>query len=147
MADNRDFMKYWAVVRYYVMKKYQLKQQDMELLFFLKSEKYFSKTTCHEYNNLLAWEPYRFEKLVKAGWIGVYRKRTKSEWTIYTLTLKCKAMLNSVYDMMQGERVPAYMVYGKDYMPRKKMTTREKLHRDFMVKIKEETEELKRQQQ
>ena len=40
---DKDYLKYWRVVRYFIKAKYGLSQADLDILLFLYSEKYFSK--------------------------------------------------------------------------------------------------------
>ncbi len=40
---NHDYLKYWRVIRYFIKAKYNLTQADLDILFFLYSESYFSK--------------------------------------------------------------------------------------------------------
>ena len=42
-----DYLKYWKVVRQWAQLKYGLSTSELEMLLFLRSEKYFSKD---EYN-------------------------------------------------------------------------------------------------
>ena len=39
MAQD-DYLKYWRVIRYYTLQKYKLKTAELEMLLFLRSEKY-----------------------------------------------------------------------------------------------------------
>lgn len=73
-----DYLKYWRVVRYYVKKKYNITQAELEMLLFLRSEKYFSKDNFDEFDELLSWNKNRFEKLRKEGWIDSFRERWKA---------------------------------------------------------------------
>ena len=45
-----DYLKYWRVVRYFVKRKYGLSQSELEMLLFLRSEKYFSKDDFDEFD-------------------------------------------------------------------------------------------------
>ena len=47
-----DYLKYWRVVRYFIKAKYKLTQEDLDMLLFLYSEKYFDKSKFKEFNNL-----------------------------------------------------------------------------------------------
>ena len=75
---NNDYLKYWRVVRYYVKAKYGLSTPDLEMLLFLNGEKYFDKDKFHEFNKLISWDRHRFDRLLRDGWIEVFRKRSKN---------------------------------------------------------------------
>ena len=52
----KDYLKYWRVIRYFIKIKYGLTQSELEMLLFLRSEKYFSKDDFSKFNELLSWE-------------------------------------------------------------------------------------------
>ena len=40
-SNQEDYLKYWRVIRQFTKIKYGLTQSDLDMLFFLYSEKYF----------------------------------------------------------------------------------------------------------
>ena len=52
MSKNHDYLKYWKVIRYFAQAKYGIKSADLDMLLFLYSEKYFSKTQFKEFNEV-----------------------------------------------------------------------------------------------
>ena len=40
-SNQDDYMKYWRVIRQFAKVKYELTQSDLDMMFFLYSEKYF----------------------------------------------------------------------------------------------------------
>jgi len=101
-----DYLKYWRVVRYFVKRKYGLSQSELEMLLFLRSEKYFSKDDFDEFDELLSWDKNRFEKLRKEGWIESFRKKTGNRRTVYQLSYKCQRMITTIYKKLEGEEIP-----------------------------------------
>jgi hypothetical protein len=103
-----DFLKYWRVIRQYVKVKHGLTQSDLDVLFFLYSEKYFSKDKFEEFDLILSWEEGRFKRLKAAGWIESFRAYNTHTNTraIYQLSLKAKRLVGSVYKMLKGEQMP-----------------------------------------
>lgn len=101
-----DYLKYWRVVRYFIKRKYGLSQAELEMLLFLRSEKYFSKDDFDEFDELLSWDKNRFEKLRKEGWIEVFRKKQGHRRVVYALTYKAQRVLTSVYKKLEGEEIP-----------------------------------------
>jgi len=51
-----DYLKYWRVIRHYAKRKYGVTTPELEMLLFLRSEKYFSKDDFDEYNELMSWD-------------------------------------------------------------------------------------------
>jgi len=104
---RRDYMKYWRVIRYFVMRKYKINTQELDMLFFLYSEEYFTVDKFKEFNALLGWNKMRFEKLRREGWIEKFQnaKPLKSK-ALYGISFKCAKMLDSVYNKLEGGRFP-----------------------------------------
>jgi len=73
-----DYLKYWRVIRYFIKAKYGLSQADLDMLLFLYSEDYFSKDKFSEFDELLSWDVNRFDRLLRDGWIEVFRKGTRN---------------------------------------------------------------------
>lgn len=92
-----DYLKYWRVIRYYVKAKYSISTGELDMLLFLYSEDYFSKDKFNEFDELLSWNVNRFDKLLRDGWIEVFRKRAGKTKGLYELSYKSKRMINSIY--------------------------------------------------
>ena len=60
-----DCLKYWRVIRYFIKQKYGLTTADLDMLLFLYSEEIFSKKKFEEFDNLLAWDGKRFDRLLR----------------------------------------------------------------------------------
>lgn len=103
---NRDYLKYWRVISYFIKTKYKLKQAELDTLLFLKSEQYFSKAKFKEFNELLSWNKRRFDILLRDGWIEVFRKRVGKQKTLYQLSYKSQRLLKSIYDKLEGTEIP-----------------------------------------
>ncbi len=103
---NRDYLKYWRVISYFIKTKYNLKQAELDTLLFLNSESYFSKEKFKEFNELLSWNKRRFDILLRDGWIEVFRKRSGVHKTLYQLSYKSQRLLKSIYDKLEGTEIP-----------------------------------------
>ena len=100
---KHDYMKYYRVVRFYAKKKYDLGQPDLEMLFFLYSEKIFKKENFDDYNELFPWDKKRFARLLKEGWIEYYRKTSvHKKANLYQLTRKGRRIIKELYELMDG---------------------------------------------
>ena len=100
-----DYLKYWRVIRYYVKAKYNISTGELDMLLFLYSEDYFSKDKFNEFDELLSWNVNRFDKLLRDGWIEVFRKRAGKTKGLYELSYKSKRMINSIYKKLNGEEI------------------------------------------
>ena len=98
-----DCLKYWRVIRYFIKQKYGLTTADLDMLLFLYSEDIFSK---EKFDNLLSWDENRFERLLRDGWIEVFRRRRKKFKTLYGLTYKTQRVISSIYKKLSGEEIP-----------------------------------------
>jgi hypothetical protein len=103
---SNDFLKYWRVIRQYVKIKYGLTQSDLDILLFLKSEGYFSKDKFKEFDKILSWEEHRFDRLLRDGWVEVFRKRKGKRKGLYSLSYKSQRVLTSIYKKLNGEELP-----------------------------------------
>jgi len=104
MHDN-DYLKYWRVIKYYYLRKHDMKAADLDMLLFLKSEKYFTKKKFDEFNQLVSWNKKRFTYLLANGWLEVFSKRPKKYETIYKLTHKSKRLLTDIYNKLSGDEL------------------------------------------
>jgi len=101
MQDN-DYLKYWRVIKYYYLRKHDMKAADLDMLLFLKSEKYFTKKKFDEFNQLVSWNKKRFTYLLANGWLEVFSKRPRKHETIYKLTYKSQKLLTDIYNKLSG---------------------------------------------
>ena len=109
-SNHDDYLKYWRVIRQFVKIKYGLTQSDLDIIFFLYSEKYFDKDKFTEFDNLLGWDKQRFEKLRQAGWIESFRHGMTpgGRRAIYKLSSKATSMVRSIYKKLNGEEIPVF---------------------------------------
>ena len=103
---QNDYLKYWRVIRQYVKVKYGLTQSDLDVILFLNSEGYFNKDKFDEFDRILSWDVQRFDRLLRDGWIEVFRKRQGKIKGLYTLSYKAKRIATSVYKKLNGEEMP-----------------------------------------
>lgn len=128
-----DYLKYWRVVRYYVKRKYNITQAELEMLLFLRSEKYFSKDNFDEFDELLSWNKNRFEKLRKEGWIDSFRKKDGKRRAVYQLSYKAQRMITSVYKKLEGEEIPESKSSNPLFLEGANYT--DKVYRNYIKKL------------
>jgi len=102
----RDYLKYYRVIRYFFCAKHNLKYPDLELLFFLYSEKYFSRKDFDDYAQLYSWDKDKFYRLVNEGWIDAFRRKVGGKRAIYKVSYKGTRMIDSFYKKLGGEEIP-----------------------------------------
>tara|TARA_R110000822_G_scaffold19025_1_gene62250 strand:- start:78 stop:515 length:438 start_codon:yes stop_codon:yes gene_type:complete len=128
-----DYLKYWKVIRYFVKAKYKITQAELDVLLFLRTEKYFSKDRFDDYNELMSWNIKRFDKLKCDGWIEVFRKRHGKTKALYQLSYKSQRMLTSIYEKLKGEPMPTSP--SKNSMFQKNVSYSDKTHRNMIKEM------------
>ena len=76
---SHDYLKYWRIIRYWAKKQYGFTVADLDIMFFLYSERLFTKTHFHKYGNIMSWDPTRFKSLIERGYIHIWRKKQGKE--------------------------------------------------------------------
>ena len=57
----------------------------------------------------MKWDEDRFDRLLRDGWIEVFRRRRKKFKTLYGLTFKTQRVISSIYKKLSGEEIPTDM--------------------------------------
>jgi hypothetical protein len=130
---NNDYLKYWRVIRYFVKAKYDLNQGELDVILFLNSEGHFGKDKFDEFDELLSWDKHRFKKLLRDGWIQVFRKRCGPTKTLYILSYKSKRLVLSIYKKLSGEEIPTSLSGNPMFAKNVKYT--DKVYRNFIKEI------------
>jgi len=140
-----DYLKYWRVIRQFVKVKHGLSQADLDILLFLKSEKYFSKDKFKEFDELLSWNVNRFDNLLRDGWIEVFRKRQGKYKGVYTLSQKSKRVTTSIYKKLNGEEIPTSNDGNPMFL--RNVSYTDKVYRNFIKEINAFTRQQRHQTQ
>ena len=130
---NNDYLKYWRVIRYFIKAKYNLTQGDLDVVLFLNSEGYFDKAKFDEFDELLSWDEGRFKRLLRDGWIQVFRKSCGPTKTIYVLSYKGKRVCTSIYKKLNGEEIPTSSAGNPMFAKNVKYT--DKVYRNFIKEM------------
>jgi len=128
-----DYLKYWRVVRYFVKAKYNIGTSDLDIMLFLYSEVYFSKDKFKEFDELISWERNRFDRLLRDGWIILFRKRSGKVKGLYEMSFKGKRMVNLVYKKLNGEEIPEHKTNNPLFMPNAKY--QDKVYRNMIKEM------------
>ena len=128
---SNDYLKYWRVIRYYYKIKYKLNQADLDMLLFLYSESYFTKDTFVEFDELLTWDENRFDKLLRDGWIVVFRKRMGKRKALYELSFKGTRLITEIYKKLNGQEIPVSQSYNPMFL--KNVSYADKVYRNMII--------------
>jgi len=128
-----DCLKYWRVIRYFIKQKYGLTTADLDMLLFLYSEEIFSKKKFEEFDNLLAWDGKRFDRLYKEGWIEVFRKRKKTTKSMYSISYKTERVISGIYKKLSGEEIPTSLTGNPIFA--KNVCYTDKVYRNMILEM------------
>ena len=131
---NTDFLKHWRVVRYYIKRKYNLNQSDLDLILFLYSEGRFTKKIFDDYEAVFNWERKRFKRLMNEGWIVTWRKQHGRRYSLYELSHKAKTLVNRAYKILNGEeKIPS--TPKRNPLLKERVTYNDKVYRKVIKDI------------
>jgi hypothetical protein len=99
-------MKYWRVVRVYFCRKYNITTQDLEMLMFLYSEKYFTRKKFREYESVFPFSRKRLTKLAEQGFIERFATKSRNERIMYAVSEKTNRLVKSIYAKLSGDPFP-----------------------------------------
>ena len=140
--QGSDYLKYWRVIRYFIKSKYGLTQADLDILLFLYSEKYFSKDRFDEFDELLSWDVNRFDKLLRDGWVEVFRKSEKNKRGIYQLSYKTVRIISGIYNKLEGKEIPTSSSFNPMFA--KNVSYTDKVYRNFIIELNKEIRDAKK---
>ena len=106
--DLKDIglLKYWRTVRLALVKQNNLKSSaDIELLIYLESLKRFTLKDFQNGVYLYTWDKSRWQRLLREGWIDIWRhrNRTTQKYNIYKVSFKASQMISRIYRLLLGE--------------------------------------------
>ena len=100
-----NLLKHYRIIRKWVSKACNLKEADLELLFYLDAIDFFTKQDFKDGTHSYSWDNRRWNRLLKEDWITVWRKRnrTTQKYNIYKVSFKGKQLIARIYRIMLGE--------------------------------------------
>ncbi len=105
--DLRDMhlLKHYRIIRKWACKTCNIKEADLELLIYLNAVDLFTKDDFKKGTYSYSWDNRRWNRLLKQGWITVWRRRnrTTQKYHIYKVSQKCKQLTSRMYRIMLGE--------------------------------------------
>ena len=139
-GDLKDLnlLKHYRIIRKWACKNNDLNDAELELLIYLDCINYFTKKDFKMGVYSYSWNNRRWNKLLKKGWIIVWRNRnrTTQKYNIYTISFKLKQLINRIYRIMLGdEDIPTSLrrnkiMKGDSYINKVLITSIENVNKD-----------------
>tara|TARA_R100001460_G_scaffold28489_2_gene57094 strand:+ start:599 stop:1042 length:444 start_codon:yes stop_codon:yes gene_type:complete len=139
-SDIRDLnlLKHYRIIRKWACKNYELNDADLELLIYFDCMGLFTREDFKIGTYSYSWDNRRWNRLLKQGWITVWRKhnRTTQKYNIYKVSFKCKQLISRMYRIMLGtEDIPTSMhrnkiMKGKTYIDKVMITSINNVNKD-----------------
>ena len=119
-ADLNDLnlFKHYRIIRKWASRTCNIKEADLELLMYLDAVNLFTKQDFKTGVYSYSWDNRRWNRLLKEGWVVVWRKRnrTTQKYHIYKTSTKFKHMLRRIYRIILGEEDMPTKVLNSNYM-------------------------------
>jgi len=106
--DLKDIglLKHWRTVRLALVKQNDLtSSSDLELIIYLESLKRFTIKDFKSGVYTYSWDKKRWQRLLRDGWIQVWRSRnrTTQKFNVYKVSFKASQMVSRMYRLLLGE--------------------------------------------
>jgi hypothetical protein len=100
-----NILKHYRIIRKWACRNNDLREADLELIIYLDCLSYFSKQNFKEGSFSYSWDNRRWNRLLKEGWIVVWRERnyTTQKHHLYQISFKGKQLINRIYRIMLGQ--------------------------------------------
>ena len=97
--------KHYRIIRKWVSKTCDIKEADLELLFYLDALDLFTKQDFKTGILSYSWDNRRWNRLLKNDWITVWRKRnrTTQKYHLYKVSFKGRQLMSRIYRIILGE--------------------------------------------
>ena len=133
-----NLLKHYRVIRKWACRNNGLNDADLELLIYFDCMDYFTKHDFEIGTYAYSWDNRRWNRLLKEGWIVVWRKRnrTTQKYHIYKVSFKCKQLISRMYRIMLGEEyIPTSekrnsIIRGKTYTDKVLQTAINNVNKD-----------------
>ena len=100
-----NLLKHYRIIRKWACRNNDLNDADLELLIYLDCIDFFTKKDFETGVYSYSWDNRRWNRLLKEGWIVVWRhrNRTTQKYHIYKVSFKGKQLISRRYRIMLGE--------------------------------------------
>jgi hypothetical protein len=134
LSIQKNYLKYWKVIRQYYKTKFKISQADLDMLLFMYSEGYFTQMRFREYSRIIGWDKTRFKRLLDNGWFEMFRKSNGHTRSIYIMSDKGKGLVTNIYKKLNGEDLPATVCNNP--MMKKKAKYSDKVMLDMIAEMR-----------
>ena len=102
---DMNLLKHYRIIRRWACRNNGLTDADLELLIYFDCLDLFTKKDFEIGTYAYSWDNKRWNRLLKEGWIVVWRNRnrTTQKYNIYKVSFKCKQLISRMYRIMLGE--------------------------------------------
>ena len=100
-----NLLQHYRIIRKWASKTCNIKEADLELLLYLDGLSLFTKQDFKMGVYSYSWDNRRWNRLLKSGWILVWRKRnrTTQKYHVYKTSTKFKHLKSRIYRIILGE--------------------------------------------
>jgi len=104
-VKEMNLLKHYRVIRKWACRNNDLTDADLELLIYFDCLDFFTRKDYEAGTFAYSWDNKRWGKLLKEGWIVVWRhrNRTTQKYNIYKVSFKAKQLISRMYRIMLGE--------------------------------------------
>ena len=105
-----NLLKHYRIIRRWACRNNNLKDADLELLIYFDCMGHFTKHDYMQGTYAYCWDKHRWDRLLKEGWITVWRhrNRTTQKYHIYKISFKGQQLISRMYRIMLGtEDIPS----------------------------------------
>jgi hypothetical protein len=135
---NLCLLKHYRIIRKWACKNNGLNDAELELLIYLDCINHFTKKDFKMGTYSYSWNNRRWNRLLKEGWIVVWRhrNRTTQKYNIYTISFKLKQLISRIYRIMLGdEDIPTSLrrnkiMKGDSYINKVLITSIQNVNKD-----------------
>jgi len=120
-----------------------INQDDLDVLFYIHDEKYFSNYQFEKYEKTMPWNVKRLQSLCERGWITRLPSGNKyAKRDVYEVTIKTQRVINNIYSILNGDGFPTIT----QRMDRRRKRYLETRYKNFMASMVEEIKENKKKE-
>jgi hypothetical protein len=104
-VKEMNLLKHYRIIRKWACRNNNLTDADLELLIYFDCLDFFTRKDYEIGTFAYSWNNKRWGKLLKDGWVVVWRhrNRTTQKYNIYKVSFKAKQLISRMYRIMLGE--------------------------------------------
>lgn len=141
---KNQYLKFFTLVRKYIVAKYGLTSQILDIMLFLDSERIFNKSQFEKWETLFGLVGVNFYELWRRKLIIVFDKDAKLDehGTRYCLSYESKLIVKECYELCSGRRLFKENFSDKYFQTSKSVKRDRRILRSILL-VNERTKALK----